>query len=161
MNPMRCVALALASVTLFGCSGTQEAAVAPDAAVSGEAVASERLDTGSWTLVEASTGPLATLEHARQVTMAFDEGHVSGYGGCNRYMGSYTVTGERLVIGPVASTKRYCEGEGNQVEQALHALLAQPFVLSREAGALRLTAPDGTWLRLVPEGQEQGKESAQ
>ncbi len=153
MNPMRYLFPVLATAFLVACAGTPEPATEPDAAVSGETPASGPLDGGRWKLAQASAGPLAALERARQVTMEFDEGRVFGYGGCNRYTSTYKVTGERLDIGQVASTLMYCEGEGNQVEQALHELLKQPFVISRETGAMRLTAPDGTQLRFEPAGK--------
>lgn len=150
MNPIRYFVPAMAVLALGACAGTQESAVAPEAGVSADAPASGPLDGSRWKLAEASAGQLATLERARQVTMEFAEGRVSGYGGCNRYQSGYTVSGHRLDIGQVASTMMYCEGEGNQVEQALHELLRKPFVMTREADALRLTAPDGTRLRLEP-----------
>lgn len=150
MNPMRYLVPALAVLALGACASTQESGSTPEAEVSAGVSTSGPLDGGRWRLAEASVGPLATLALARQVTMEFDEGRVFGYGGCNRYQSTYTVSGERLDIGQVASTMMYCEGEGNQVEQALHELLKKPFVMTRDASALRLTAPDGTRLRLEP-----------
>lgn len=155
MNPMRILFPALAMAFFAACAGTPESAPVSDATmVSGNAPASGPLDGSRWKLAQASAGPLATLEHARQVTMEFDEGRVFGHGGCNRYSSVYTVAGDRLVIGPAVSTKMYCEGAGNQVEQAFHELLRQPFTLSREEGAMHLTAADGTTLAFERASQE-------
>ncbi len=35
-------------------------------------------------------------------------GEVMGHGGCNRFFGSYTLSGDALVFGPLASTKMAC-----------------------------------------------------
>lgn len=57
-------------------------------------------------------------------TLKFESGSISGFGACNRLMGSYT-TGERraLKIGPVASTKMACPNL-DQEQQFLRAIEA-------------------------------------
>lgn len=37
---------------------------------------------------------------------------VNGYGGCNQYNGKITLEGNNLKFGPLASTKKLCEGNG-------------------------------------------------
>jgi heat shock protein HslJ len=37
-------------------------------------------------------------------------GRITGTGGCNRFFGGYTVSGNRIKIGPLASTRKGCPG---------------------------------------------------
>jgi heat shock protein HslJ len=43
-----------------------------------------------------------------EITAQFEAGEISGSAGCNRYFGSYDVDGDKLTIGPLASTEMYC-----------------------------------------------------
>ena len=45
-----------------------------------------------------------------------EKGELSGYGGCNRFFGSYDLEGTSLTIGPLASTKMAC-ADGMTEEQ--------------------------------------------
>jgi heat shock protein HslJ len=38
------------------------------------------------------------------------DGKVAGSGGCNRFFGGYTVSGNHIKIGPLASTRKGCPG---------------------------------------------------
>jgi heat shock protein HslJ len=38
------------------------------------------------------------------------DGRIAGSGGCNRFFGGYTVSGNRIKIGPLASTRKGCPG---------------------------------------------------
>ncbi len=38
-------------------------------------------------------------------------GEMNGNGGCNSFGGSYELNGERLIIGPIMSTKKACFGD--------------------------------------------------
>ena len=45
-------------------------------------------------------------------TITFDKkGKVFGDSGCNRFTGGYKVKGDRITIGPLASTMMFCEGK--------------------------------------------------
>lgn len=61
------------------------------------------------------------------LTIEFDEAEkkISGFSGCNSYFGSYSVNNDSLKIGPLASTRKYCEEDANNIEskflQALEA----------------------------------------
>ncbi len=60
------------------------------------------------------------------VTAVFDtRGKLSGNGGCNNYNGPYTVDGEKIKIGPLASTKMTCEQAVMDQESAYLAALGQ------------------------------------
>ncbi len=65
-----------------------------------------------------SEAPLTTLagsEWQPEITSGSEQfiafktgGEVMGHGGCNRFFGSYTLSGDALVFGPLASTRMAC-----------------------------------------------------
>lgn len=50
------------------------------------------------------------------------EGEVSGNGGCNNFFGSYTQTGNSITFGPLASTKKACQGKMEAEAQFLNSI---------------------------------------
>jgi heat shock protein HslJ len=50
------------------------------------------------------------------------DGKITGSGGCNRFFGGYTISGNRIKIGPLASTRKACPGL-LRVETAFFATL--------------------------------------
>jgi heat shock protein HslJ len=38
------------------------------------------------------------------------DGKITGYGGCNRFFGGYTISGSHIKIGPLVSTRKGCPG---------------------------------------------------
>ncbi|MEP3654554.1 MAG: META domain-containing protein [Litorimonas sp.] len=64
------------------------------------------------------TRPLASLEGsewgpmetpAKEQFVAFKaNGEIRGHGGCNQFFGQYTQEGQKLTIGALASTKKFC-----------------------------------------------------
>jgi heat shock protein HslJ len=71
---------------------------------------------GTWNLKAMNVrGGTALTFPSTQVTITFyDQGSLSGYGGCNNYNAGYTFTGQVLysgkgiVINPIISTQKYC-----------------------------------------------------
>lgn len=71
----------------------------------------------------------------RAPTLTFGpDGRMSGFGGCNRIMGSYTQDGASLGFGPVAGTKMMCPDDEMAVEQAFLAALARVDAVAAAAG---------------------------
>lgn len=81
--------------------------------------------TAAATLV-GPTWRLATLEGrdvvaGTHVTAVFDgENRVSGSGGCNRYFGGATATGEQLAVGRLGSTMMYCGPEAVMAQEGAY-----------------------------------------
>lgn len=76
------------------------------------------------TWVAEDIGGRGVLDRA-QSTIVFDaRGRVSGRAGCNRFMGSYTVEGASLRLGPLGTTRMACvpEALGDQERRFLAAL---------------------------------------
>jgi len=62
---------------------------------------------------------LSSARSGTEITLEFrDDDTLGGSDGCNRYMSGYTLTGEALTIGPLASTRVACKGPQGAAEQA-------------------------------------------
>jgi heat shock protein HslJ len=95
--------------------------------------------TGSQAIVGVITGTTLTAEFGR-------DGTIAGKSGCNNYTGSYSVDGDKIKIGPLASTMMACtdpEGVMEQETQYLAALqMAESYQV--EGRVLELRRSDGT-----------------
>lgn len=85
----------------------------------------------SWTLVAyRKTRPIT----GTTITARFEGGQVSGSAGCNSYRGPYTVSGNTISVGALATTKMAClQPEGVMAQEALFLEMlqkAQTFHLS-------------------------------
>ncbi|MFW2404418.1 MAG: YbaY family lipoprotein [Gammaproteobacteria bacterium] len=79
-----------------------------------------------WKLISIDEQPVVTKappEDAR-LTLAAESGQAAGYTGCNRFSGSLEVDGDRLTLGPLASTRRACI-DTMELETAFLAALAR------------------------------------
>ena len=80
------------------------------------------------------------------VYVAFsDDGKVTGFGGCNRFFGGYTVSGNSIKIGPLASTRKGCPDTLNLEIEFFKALQGAETFEQTDA-ALVLIGPDGAKL---------------
>jgi heat shock protein HslJ len=79
-------------------------------------------------------------------TAAFADGSVTGSTGCNRYNASYTVDGETLAIGAVASTRMACPPPADAVERDFLLALEQVAGHRLEATELVLLDAEGAEL---------------
>lgn len=79
---------------------------------------------GDWTLTEIAGRPAPMGEEGRAATLRFDpdSARVSGFGGCNRYFGNYTIELTALRFGSLGMTKMAC-AEGMALEQQLASAL--------------------------------------
>ena len=94
---------------------------------------------GSEAIVGVISGTSLTAEFGK-------DGSLSGNSGCNTYNGTYTVDGDKIKIGPLASTMMACtepEGVMEQEAQYLSALqMAETYQV--EGKAFELRRSDGT-----------------
>ncbi len=114
------------------------------------------LDGTGWQLKElpgTEAGALAKLP--RPVAVRFESGRLSGFAGCNNFTGSYELAGDRLVIGPVASTQMACPDPGSTVEQAFHRALKGSWRFEIAGNDLTATTDSGATLRFVREAPPQ------
>jgi heat shock protein HslJ len=81
----------------------------------------------------------------------YADGTLVGYGGCNNYNAVYTLTGATLpkgngiVIGPVTSTKMYCQATSNQ-ETTYYQILGDSLAYIVNSNQLTITAKNGNAL---------------
>ena len=59
-----------------------------------------------WVVEDIGGG--GVIDFARTSMLFGDDGKVSGSGACNRFGGTYALTGEGLSFGPIAATKKAC-----------------------------------------------------
>lgn len=65
-------------------------------------------------------------------SLTSDDSQASGFSGCNQFMGGFTVEGDQLSFGPLASTRKMCiEG----MEQASFSTGSRSHLL-RDTGAM-------------------------
>ena len=109
--------------------------------------------------VPAAPAPTATLEGADWRLLAlpgqtvpsgngaptarFEGGRVSGFSGCNRFMGGYTVDGDKLTIGTLAGSVMACPAPAMAVEKAFLAALSGPLAANVTGNRLSLTPVAG------------------
>jgi heat shock protein HslJ len=103
------------------------------------------LEATSWGLASFSddAGELRQVPAGVTVTAQFDDGTVSGTGGCNRYSAGYEVDGSSLTIGPPAATLIACEEPQGSVEQAFFIALGETASYSTDESSLTLSDGDG------------------
>lgn len=75
-----------------------------------------------WKLVELNGGEVEAGDERELHMILKSDDKVSGYSGCNQFMGSVTVAGDGLSIGPIAGTRRMCEGSMDQENAFLQTL---------------------------------------
>lgn len=71
------------------------------------------LEGTRWVLTRVGTEPVRPVTGQREASITFDAktGRVAGFGGCNRFTGSYVRSGASgLKLGALASTKMACPG---------------------------------------------------
>jgi heat shock protein HslJ len=110
------------------------------------------LTDADWHLLGYNTGNALVSNRATEtMTARFgSDGKIAGFGGCNRYFGSYEAEGERLRIGPLASSRKLClEPQGvMQDEAGFLKVLEQVTEYRIEGRRLTLLGPDGKRLAI-------------
>lgn len=152
----RCAVLVAAATLLAACTmpvHTEATAQPPDPF---NPAATQLLDNTQWNLTgwqhkdgNARTVP-STSAGGQPVTLELSTSTgqrlASGFSGCNRFTGTYTLKNGLLSFGPLASTRMACVGAGAEIEDAyLDALahIARTGVQWREPRQLLLVLENG------------------
>lgn len=123
-----------ATVLLGGCVATAPAPPAPAASIH-----------GSWVIEQARAEPILDKRRARLVLGR--DGRLSGHNSCNAMNGSFTLEGDRIRIGPVATTRMACpELQREQEDRILTALELAVTARVRPDGLLEIRDADGRGL---------------
>lgn len=92
----------------------------------------------------------AAIVDTAATELRFAAGQMSASAGCNRFTATYTIAGDLLSPGLLATTRMACSGSAATQETALTALLAAPLTIRFGAdGSMTLTGKGGTSARLV------------
>jgi heat shock protein HslJ len=109
----------------------------------------------NWT-VEQLTAEGAEVQpiEGTALTAVFDDGTVSGLAGCNNFTGGYTLDGDSITIGPLASTLAFCDGIMDQ-EQLYLTLLQSSTTYEVDGDKLTLSS-GGSASLIFSEGEASG-----
>lgn len=100
---------------------------------------------GIWVIEQARTAPIIDKSRARLVLGR--DGAVSGHDSCNPMKGSYTLQGERIKFGKIATGRISCvELYGEQSDRILSALELAATARVRADGLLEIRDADGRGL---------------
>ena len=136
------VALVLAAGALAACGGSEDG---PTPGGSGGADnPNETLGERTWIL--DGTGSTPAITTGATVTLVHDSGNVSGQAPCNTYRTEFTVDGDRVEVGPVATTRMACEPEVNEAENDFLKALERVDTVAANGDRLTLTRSDGVEL---------------
>jgi heat shock protein HslJ len=131
--PWRCLVSNDGQVAEITFEGDDSAGVSGSQAMAGANV----LADSEWRPMTIGGGGVP--DGANPIIRFQDDGTVAGYTGCNRFTGSYSISGDRIDIGPLATTKMACPDLAMNLEDRILASLdhASTFVRDRANLTLR------------------------
>jgi len=145
MSALRLVRLDTAligALSLVACSGT----TAGPSRVPAAPFASVAIGTNAvlhLRSMASADGSVVTIEDPSLFTvMLTDDGKLNARADCNRASGGYTISGNRLSIGPIASTQAYCTTA--PVDQQFLTLLDGENIVTTSGDTVQLSSPRGT-----------------
>lgn len=167
MRPV--LALPLLAVALAACAPSNPPSETPppmpagpgNASAAAPAIDAQALAAAHWRLaeaVDASGNRIDALFPApdQALQLDFSGDRISISGGCNQMRGRYTLSGDRLAVGAMAQTKKFCGGGALMAaDEAIGARFAGPATLAREGDRLVVTTAGGDRLAFdaVPTAQ--------
>jgi len=95
---------------------------------------------GTWTVTGFNNGQEAVTSPIPGTTLTaeFTADQVSGSSGCNTYSGGYTLTGDSVAVGPLASTQMACEQDVMDQEAQFLTALQTPATVESSGGIVTL-----------------------
>jgi heat shock protein HslJ len=102
----------------------------------------------NWEAIGYNNGKQAVVSVmlGTTITASFGtDGNLTGNAGCNNYNGTYTVNGNQITIGPLASTRKMCNDPAGVMDQETQYLAALETAATYqiEGTALELRTKDG------------------
>jgi heat shock protein HslJ len=88
-----------------------------------------------------------------KINMKFENGQLTGSGGCNQFFADYTIEGEKLTLGVMGSSKMACGDEIDQREAVFLGALTQAASYRLERATLTLLDANGNALMSFYAGQ--------
>lgn len=100
----------------------------------GDAIAADLPEVTSWHFVEIGGEPTeltGDLLRDDRYAIDFYPGGLVGYGGCNRFSGTFSRAGDLVTIKPSGRTQGICAQPIMVLEQRLFEILSEPVQISR------------------------------
>jgi heat shock protein HslJ len=107
---------------------------------------SQDLAGTSWEVIGYNNGKQAVTSVLAGTTLTAEfgkDGSLTGNSGCNTYNGTYTVTGDQIEIGPLATTRMACPQEIMDQETLYLAALQTAATYRVEGSGMELRTKDG------------------
>lgn len=101
------------------------------------------LEKATWRLTDLPGQTLSADQGRNAVTVNFEAARVQGFSGCNQFTGSYTLDGERLVLGTLVGTMMACPEPEMSVENQFLKAFSGAFEVNVAVNALTLTPANG------------------
>lgn len=101
------------------------------------AVASDGLARTSWAVTSVAGTP------SSGATLVFADHMLGGFAGCNNFRGAYQAANGSLMVGPLATTLKFCDEAVNTFEQSYLAALGSAAGYTLGDGTLTLTDTAG------------------
>jgi heat shock protein HslJ len=152
MNPARYGRWLAVALTLSACTMTGTPDPSTNPAPSSSTSAAAPLENTAWTLVDVGGTPARPIGSGAGPTLRLTsaEKRATGDGGCNQFFGGYTLSGESLRLGPLASTRRACADEAlTRQETAFLRALDEARTWRITGDTLILSSASGPVARLV------------
>jgi heat shock protein HslJ len=129
---------ALAAILVLGAACNRGAGAGdepvPDASLTGT----------YWKVVAIGGEPVELTADMREPNLVLDgSGHAKGFGGCNRFFGSFEQVENSLTLGPLGATRMACE-HGMDIEDRLLAALGRVRYFEIHGDSLTLRDEAGT-----------------
>lgn len=132
-NKVLFISLIFSTLLLAGCFGSKDTEVEP-------AVSQEQLVGKVWNCQQLFEREV--FDETRITIEFMADGTVRGSGGCNNYTSTYTLAGNNITFGPIASTKKACGASTGEQEFTYFSFLKRIDKIMLEDDELELFAPD-------------------
>lgn len=133
--------LALAGALVLGACGEDEIGGSAPAGTSAPGGSGSSELDGSWVLTSAGFDEPLTKDTTPTLDVAGSSW--SGFGGCNRYTTTATITGDKVDLSPIAATMMACEGPAGDVEDLYLQRLDTVTSFSKDGDKLELKDDGG------------------
>jgi heat shock protein HslJ len=102
------------------------------------------LENATWLLTTLPGQSLPVAQGRNNaVTVSFEAGRVHGFSGCNQFMGSYSLDGERLVLGMLGGTMMACPEPAMSVESRFLKAFSGTLNVAVAANSMTLKPANG------------------
>lgn len=135
----------VALFALMACSSNAGQSGAPTTSGAGPSATTSGLEGTLWQLAGyvGPDGKEVQVVKGSTASATFNAGTVTGNAGCNDFHGSYTVDGDKLTIGPLATTMKACGPAETIVETAYLAAMGKVATYTATDETLQLKGADG------------------